>query len=120
MMAGDAFCRFGLVRFHAYKGSRTRLKMAGRRDSTKIMKSNDTQVFSGQLVAQNMLIQTLMGHVVMSAPDRGAAVREALLQGAQAIRSNPNMTETEKFGAVKTLEDALDTLDRIAAGARGG
>lgn len=30
------------------------------------------------------------------------------------------MTETEKFGAVKTLEDALDTLDRIAAGARGG
>jgi hypothetical protein len=37
----------------------------------------------------------------------------------QAIRSNPNMTETETFGAVKTLEDALDTLDRINADAHG-
>jgi hypothetical protein len=85
-----------------------------------IMKHNDTQVFAGQLVAQNMLIQILMGQIVLSAPDRGAAVREALVQGTGAIRSNPNMTEMEKFGAVKTLEDALDTLDRIAAGARGG
>jgi hypothetical protein len=29
------------------------------------------------------------------------------------------MTETETFGAVKTLEDALDTLDRINADAHG-
>ena len=120
MMAADGSCRFGLVRFPAYKASRTQLKMAGRRDSTTIMKSNDTQVFAGQLVAQNMLIQILMGQIVLGTPDRGAAVREALVQGTGAIRSNPNMTEMEKFGAVKTLEDALDTLDRIAAGARGG
>jgi hypothetical protein len=84
------------------------------------MKNKDTQVFAGQLVAQNMLIQILMGQIVLSAPDRGAAVREALVQGTQAIRYNPNMTETEKFGAVKTLEDALDTLDRISTHARGG
>ena len=84
------------------------------------MKNNDTQIFAGQLVAQNLLIQILMGQIVLSAPDRGAAVREALLKGRGAIRSNPNMTETEKFGAVKTLGDALDTLDRIAAGAGGG
>ncbi len=82
-------------------------------------KDIDTQVFAGQLVAQNMLIQVLMGQLVLSAPDRGMAVRDALVQGTQAIRSNPNMTETEKFGAVKTLDDALDTLDRIAAGVRG-
>ena len=87
---------------------------------TTIMKNKDTQVFAGQLVAQNMLVQILMGQIVLSAPNRGAAVREALVQGTRAIRSNPNMTESEKFGAVKTLEDALDTLDRIAAGARGG
>jgi hypothetical protein len=36
-----------------------------------IMKHNDTQVFAGQLVAQNMLIQILMGQIVLSAPDRG-------------------------------------------------
>jgi hypothetical protein len=85
-----------------------------------IMKNNDTQVFAGQVVAQNMLIQILMSQIVLSASDLGAAVREALVQGTGAIRSNPNMTETEKFGVVKTLEDALDSLDRIAAGARGG
>ena len=84
------------------------------------MKNNDTQVFAGQLVAQSMLIQILMGQIALSAPDRGAAVREALVHGTRAIHSNSNMTETEKFGAVKTLEDALDTLDRIAAGPRGG
>lgn len=82
-------------------------------------KNDDAQVFAGQLVAQNMLIQILMGHIVMSMPDRGAGVRGALVQGAKAIGSNPNMTETEKFGAMKMLEDALDTLDRIGAGLRG-
>ena len=81
-------------------------------------KSNDVQIVAGQLVAQNMLIQILMGQIVLSAPDCEAVIREALVQGTGAIRSNPNMTEAEKFGAVKTLEDALDTLDRIAAGAR--
>jgi hypothetical protein len=84
------------------------------------MKNNDPQVFAGQLVAQNMLIQILMGQIVLNTPDRGAAVRDSLVQGTRAIRSNPNMTETEKFGAVKTLEDALDTLERIAASTRGG
>ena len=81
-------------------------------------KSDDTQVFAGQLVAQSMLVQILMGQIVLNAPDRGAGMREALVQGTRSIAGNPNMTETEKFGAVKTLEDALDTLDRIAAGAR--
>ena len=74
---------------------------------------DDIQVFAGQLVAQDLLIQILMGHIVQGLPDRGASVRDALVQGTQAIRSNPNMTETERFGAVKTLEGALDTLDRI-------
>lgn len=89
-------------------------------DETTAKKIDYTQVFAGQLVAQNMLIQILMGQIVLSVPDRGADVREAMVQGTGAIRLNPNMTETEKFGAVKTLEDALDTLDRIAAGVRGG
>jgi hypothetical protein len=84
------------------------------------MKQNDTQVFAGQLVAQNMPIQILMGQVVLSAPDRGAAVREALVQGTGAIRSNPNMTEAEKCGTVTTPKDARDTPDRIAASAGGG
>jgi len=76
---------------------------------------DDMQVFAGQLVAQDMLIQILMGQIVQSVPDRGASVRDALVQGTQAIRANPNMTETERFGAVKTLEGALDTLDRLNA-----
>lgn len=85
----------------------------------EMKKTDDTQVFAGQLVAQSMLIQILMGQIAVSAPDRGAGVREALVQGTRAIASNPNMTEMEKFGALKTLEDALDSFDRIAGGARG-
>jgi len=81
------------------------------------MTQNDTQGFAGQLVARNMLIRILTGHF---APDRGAAVRKALVQGAGAIRSNPNMAEAEKCGTVTTREDARDTLDRIAASAGGG
>jgi hypothetical protein len=67
-----------------------------------------------------MVIDILIGQIVLGTPDRGAAVCDALVQGTEAIRSNPNMTGTERFGAVKSLEDALDTRDRIAAGARGG
>lgn len=81
--------------------------------------SDDTEVFAGQLVAQNMLIQILLGQIVVNAPDRGTAIREAMLHGTEAIKSNSNMSETEKFGAAKTLEDALDTLDRINASAHG-
>ena len=80
----------------------------------------DNEVFAGQLVAQNMLIQILMGQIAVMAADRGASIREALLQGNAAIMSNPNMTKAEKLGATRTLEDAIDTLVHVASGARGG
>ncbi|TVR50591.1 MAG: hypothetical protein EA386_00100 [Rhodobacteraceae bacterium] len=79
----------------------------------------DNEVFAGQLVAQGMLIQILMGQIVATAQDRGAGIRGALIQGNAAIMSNPNMTEAEKLGATRTLEDAIDTLERIASGFRG-
>ncbi len=81
--------------------------------------SAETQIFSGQLVAQSMPIQISMGQIVVIAVFRGTAIRDALLQGTEAIKSNPNILETEKFGATKTLENALDTLERIAAASRG-
>jgi hypothetical protein len=77
----------------------------------------DTEVFAGQLMAQNTLIEILMGQIVLTAPDRGAAVRGAPALGVSVIRNNPNLTGSEKFGAGKTLDDALDTLDRIMAAA---
>lgn len=80
----------------------------------------DNEVFAGQLVAQNMLIQILMGQIAGTTADRGASIREALVQGNAAIMSNPNMTKAEKFGAARTLEDAIDTLERVASGVRGG
>lgn len=78
-------------------------------------KNTDIPILAGQLVAQNMMIQMLLGHLVQHAPDKGAGVREALVQGSRAIASNPNMTQAEKFGAVRTLDDALDTMDRVRA-----
>lgn len=76
---------------------------------------DDIEVLAGQLVAQNMLIQVLMGQLVLLSADRGAGVRQALEAGIGIMKRNPNMTTREKFGATHTLEDALDTLDRAQA-----
>ncbi len=73
------------------------------------------QVIAGQLVAQSMLTQVLMSQLVFLSADRGAGIRQALEGGIGVIQRNPNMTTREKFGAVKKLEDALDTLDRVRA-----
>mgnify|MGYP006424074569 CR=1 FL=1 len=81
--------------------------------------SGDTESFAGHLVAQNMLFQVVLGQIVVNDAGQGTAIREAMLQRTEAIESNPNMSEAEKFGDAKTLEDALDTIDRIYAGAHG-
>jgi hypothetical protein len=78
-------------------------------------REDDIEVIAGQLVAQNMLIQVLMSQLVLLSADRGAGVRQALEEGVGVMQRNPNMTTREKFGAVKTLEDALDTFDRAQA-----
>ena len=78
------------------------------------------QVIAGQLVAQSMLTQVLMSQLVFLSADRGAGIRQALEEGIGVMQRNPNMTTGEKFGAVKTLEDALDTLDQIRAAMPGG
>ena len=73
------------------------------------------EVIAGQLVAQSMLTQVLMSQLVLVAQDRGSGLRQAVEDGIGVMQRNPNMTTREKFGAVKTLEDALDTLDQIYA-----
>jgi hypothetical protein len=78
-------------------------------------RENDIEVIAGQLVAQNMLVQALMCQLVLLSADCGAGVRQALEDGIGIAQRSPNMTTREKFGAVKTLEDALDTFDRIRA-----
>ena len=80
------------------------------------MKRNDEiEVPSGQLVAQNMMLQILLGQSVLTAADAGAELRGSVEAGLVAIKGNPNMTDREKFGCEKTLEDAIDTIDRIRA-----
>ena len=80
------------------------------------MKRNeDIEVLSGQLVAQNMMLQMLIGQATLHGPDRGAELRHSLEAGLGAIRGNPNMTPREKFGCEKTLEDAIDTIDQLRA-----
>ena len=78
---------------------------------------DDIEVIAGQLVAQGMLIQVLMSQLVFLSQDLGAGVRQALEDGV--MQRNPNMTQREKFGAVKTIEDALDTLDQVRAAMPG-
>lgn len=80
---------------------------------------DDIEVIAGQLVAQGMLIQVLMSQLVFLSQDHGAGVRQALEDGVGVMQRNPNMTQREKFGAVKTIEDALDTLDQVRAAMPG-
>ena len=80
------------------------------------MKRNeDIEVLSGQLVAQNMMLQMLIGQATLHGPDRGAELRHSLEAGLGAIKGNPNMTPREKFGCEKTLEDAIDAIDQLRA-----
>lgn len=83
--------------------------------STMKRPEDHIQVIAGQLVAQSMLTQVLMSQLVFLSADQGAGIRQALEEGIGVMQRNPNMTTREKFGAVKTLEDALDTLDRVRA-----
>lgn len=80
---------------------------------------DDIEVIAGQLVAQGMLIQVLMSQLVFLSQDHGAGVRQALEDGVRVMQRNPNMTRREKFGAVKTIEDVLDTLDQVRAAMPG-
>ncbi|MFD1511022.1 hypothetical protein ACFTOW_16700 [Lacimonas salitolerans] len=76
-------------------------------------RKDDIEVLSGQLVAQNMMLQMLIGQATLHGPDRGAELRHSLEAGLGAIKGNPNMTPREKFGCEKTLEDAIDTIDQL-------
>jgi hypothetical protein len=62
-----------------------------------------------------MLIQTLMGQLILLSVDRGAWVRLALERGTGIMQRNPSITTREKFGAVSSLEDAVDMIDRARA-----
>lgn len=66
-----------------------------------------------------MLIQMFVEQIALKAADRGSGIRETLVQGTKAIKSNPNISETEKFRAEKRLEDPLDTIDRMATSSQG-
>ena len=75
----------------------------------------DMEVLAGQLVAQGMMLQILMGHIALISPAHGASIRDTLRQGVATMQANRNMLPAERFGAVRTLEDALDTLEKLQA-----
>jgi hypothetical protein len=78
-----------------------------------LKRKDDIEVLAGQLVAQNMMLQMLIGQATLHGPDRGAELRHSLEVGLGAIKGNPNMTQREKFGCEKTLEDAIDMIDQL-------
>lgn len=78
------------------------------------MKRNeDIEVLAGELVAQNMMLQMPISQATLHGPDRGAELHHSLQAGLGAIKGNPNMTQREKLGCEKTLEDAIDTIDQL-------
>ena len=87
-----------------------------RKDATRennLKRTDDIEVLSGQLVAQNMMLQIILGQSILTTTDSGAELRGSVEAGLAAIKGNPNMTDREKFGCEKTLEDAIDTIDQV-------
>jgi hypothetical protein len=80
---------------------------------------DQVEVLAGQLVAQSMLIQILMSQLALLSKDHGAGLQQALVDGVEVMQRNPHLTEREQFGAVSTIEDALDTLDQVRAAISG-
>ena len=76
----------------------------------------DMEILAGQLIAQGMMLQILMGHIALISPAHGASIRDTLRRGVATMHANRNMSTAEKFGAVKTLEDAIDTFEKLQAG----
>ena len=77
------------------------------------------EVIAGQLVAQGMLVQILLSQLVLVSKDHGAVLQQALADGIEVMQRNPHLTTREKFGAVRTIEDALDTLEQVRAAMPG-
>lgn len=77
------------------------------------------EVIAGQLVAQGMLVQILLSQFVLVSKDNGAVLQQALVDGIEVMQRNPHLTTREKFGAVRTIEDALDTLEQVRAAMPG-
>lgn len=77
------------------------------------------EVIAGQLVAQGMLVQILLSQLVLVSKDNGAVLQQALADGIEVMQRNPHLTTREKFGAVRTIEDALDTLEQVRAAMPG-
>ena len=87
-----------------------------RKDTTRennLKRTDDIEVLSGQLVAQNMMLQIILGQSILTTTDSGAELRGSVEAGLEAIKGNHNMTDREKFGCEKTLEDAIDTIDQV-------
>jgi hypothetical protein len=80
-----------------------------------VKRNEDIELLAGQLIAQNMMLQMLIGQETLHGSDRGAGLRLSIEAGLAAIRGNPNMTKREKFGCEKTLEDVIDTIDQVRA-----
>jgi len=87
-----------------------------RKDTTRennLKRTDDIEVLSGQLVAQNMMLQIILGQSILTTTDSGAELRGSVEAGLAAIKGNPNITDREKFCCEKTLEDAIDTIDQV-------
>ena len=78
-----------------------------------LKRNDDIEVLAGQLVAQNMLIQLLVGQSVLTTADAGKEIRSSISKGLEAVQGNTNMTKLEKFGCEKTLVSAIDTVDQV-------
>jgi len=78
------------------------------------------QYMAGQTTARIMLIQVLTEQIAEAGADRTKAARKAVSLCIRAIRVNRDMTDIEKQAAIRTFEESLDMLDRIASGSIRG
>jgi hypothetical protein len=74
----------------------------------------------GQVMAHNMLLHVLLGQRVIDKPSEARELVNALSAAVRAVRRDQSMTERERHGYSKTLEEAISAIEFMATGVKDG
>jgi hypothetical protein len=76
------------------------------------------EFLSGKVMAHDMLLHVLLGQRVIDNPSEARELVNALSAAVRAVRRDQSITERERHGYCKTLEEAITAIEFMASGPR--
>lgn len=76
------------------------------------------EFLSGKVMAHDMLLHVLLGQRVIDNPSEARELVNALIAAVRAVRRDQSITERERHGYCKTLEEAITAIEFMASGSR--